>query len=327
MFVVQGRFLRCWPRDLLLAVLCLWLLFPASATALSPSGKAVAVVQATSASGPGGSRTLAAAKPVYSGDRINTGGSGQAQIVFADDTKLVVGPNSSIVIDDFVFNKNNSVAKVSLQMTKGAFRFITGGGPKRAYEIVTPTATLGIRGTAFDVAVGGRVGTGLLVFDGSVRMCSRRNGQCTVVNRGCGAAVVTNQGNIGEPNSNADKAALIRAAFPLVPGQDRLRSAFRVNIRGCGQLSVPPPARGGVRQINLSPARGNGSPPGNDDGASNPPGGGGGTTDGSGAPGASSNTNGGTRSASSSGSSTSRSNPGNSGNSNAGGNGKSKGKK
>lgn len=264
-----------------------WLMLSAEAHALTPSGKAVAVIQATSASGPGGSRTLAAAKPVYSGDRIKTGGSGEAQIVFGDNTRLVVGPNSSIVIDKYVYNPGGSGAQVSMQLAKGAFRFISGRGSKRNFRITTPSATLGIRGTAFDVAVGGRIGTGLLVFDGSVRMCSRRNGQCTIVNRGCNAAVVTNDGNLGSPSSRADRAAMIRASFPLVPGQRRLRSEFRVDTRSCGSLSIPAP-RGGVRQINLSPAGGGviNDPPDN-------PGGGGGAPGASspGNPGANSNNN------------------------------------
>src|SRR5919108_5616076 len=74
-----------------------------SASAIDPSGTTVAVIQATSATGPGGSRTLEPQRPVYSGDRINTAESGEAQIYFRDQTRLVVGPNSSLVIDKFVF--------------------------------------------------------------------------------------------------------------------------------------------------------------------------------------------------------------------------------
>lgn len=290
-----------------------WLTLSVTAHALTPSGQAVAVIQATSASGPGGSRTLAASKPVYSGDRINTGGSGEAQIVFADNTRLVVGPNSSIVIDKYVYNPGSG-AQVSMQLAKGAFRFISGSGSKRDFRITTPSATLGIRGTAFDVAVGGRIGTGLLVFDGSVRMCSRRNSQCTIVNRGCNAAVVTNDGNIGSPNTRADRAAMIRASFPLVPGQRQLRSEFRVDTRSCGALNTPAPVGpGGVRQINLAPAGGGviNEPPEEQENPGNA----------RGAPGAS-NPTGKTESANSNASSTARSSPGNSGNSNAGGGGK-----
>lgn len=291
-------------------------LFAADTQALTPSGKAVAVVQSTSASGPGGSRTLAAAKPVYSGDHIRTSSGGEAQIVFADNTRLVIGPNSSIVIDKYVYNPGASGAQVSMQLAKGAFRFISGRGSKRDFRITTPSATLGIRGTAFDVGVGGRIGTGVAVFDGSVRFCSRRSGQCTIVNQGCSIGVITPNGGVGTPQSQADKAAMIRAAFPLIGRQSRYRGEFRVNTRGCGGGLKPVPG-GGVRQINLSPAGGGviNEPPGGGD----PPGGG------LGAPGAS-NPTGKTGSANSNASSTARNSPGNSGSSSAGGKGKGKGK-
>lgn len=250
-----------------------WLALPVAVNGLTPSGKAVAVVQATSASGPGGSRTLTAAKPVYSGDRIKTGGSGQAQIVFADNTRLVVGPNSSIVIDKYVYNPGSSGAQVSMQLAKGAFRFISGRGSDRNVRITTPSATLGIRGTAFDVGVGGKIGTGVAVFDGSVRVCSRRTGKCAIVNQGCNIAVVTPKGSIGGPHGQADKAAIIRAAFPLIGRQNRFRGEFRVNTRGCGALSLP---RGGLRNINLSPPQG---------GVVNPPDGGVGGAPGQSSPG------------------------------------------
>ena len=84
--------------------------------------------------------------PVYSGDRITTDSVGNTQIKFRDDTKLVVGPNSTLVIDAFVFNSNDTARQVSISALKGAFRFISGKSPKDVYRITTPTATIGIRG-------------------------------------------------------------------------------------------------------------------------------------------------------------------------------------
>jgi hypothetical protein len=126
---------------------------PGQSFAQAPSGTAVAVVQLVSAVGPGGSRVLQAQQPVFTGDRVNTGPVGEAQIRFRDQTRLVVGPNSSLTIDRFVFAADGTAQQVVLNAAKGAFRFFSGVSPSQAYSFRTPTATIGVRGTRFDLVV------------------------------------------------------------------------------------------------------------------------------------------------------------------------------
>ena len=111
-----------------------------------PDGLVVAVIQQAHIDAKTGRAVLMPANPIYSGDRITTDQIGNAQIKFRDDTRLVVGPNSTLVIDAFVFNKDDTARQVSINAIKGAFRFISGKSPKDAYKITTPTATIGIRG-------------------------------------------------------------------------------------------------------------------------------------------------------------------------------------
>jgi hypothetical protein len=226
----------CRPLPLVLVLFCI----PHAAMPISPSGEVVAVIQATSASGPGGNRTLSVEKPIFSGDKIKTGANGEAQVRFLDDTRFVIGPRSNVVIDRYVFNPDKSLASVSINMTRGAFRFISGGGPKRAYKIRTPTATIGIRGTEVDVAVDRQLGTGVLVFKGAVQLCSRRSGQCNLVRSGCGAAVARPDGQMWSPNSGRTKSQLINTNFPLIQQQRRFQRGFRVNTRGCDQVGITP---------------------------------------------------------------------------------------
>jgi hypothetical protein len=111
-----------------------------------PSGVVLAVVQKSEADGNTGRRVLLVEAPVFSGDKIITGPTGEAQVKFRDETKLVVGPNSTMVIDAFVFSDQNTARQISINAVKGAFRFITGKSPKDVYSITTPTATIGVRG-------------------------------------------------------------------------------------------------------------------------------------------------------------------------------------
>ena len=137
-----------------------------AAAVAEPSGAVIAVIQQSEADGQGGKRVLAVEAPVFSGDKIVTGPIGEAQIKFRDNTKLVVGPNSMMTIDAFVFSDNGDAKKFSINVTRGAFRFITGNGPKSAYSINTPTATIGVRGTEFDFNVDGGGDTRVAVSQG-----------------------------------------------------------------------------------------------------------------------------------------------------------------
>lgn len=152
-FLIEGRALVAESRidlmrkisaiSLVIVMTCMSL--AASAGAL-PSGVVIAVVQQSEAEGETGKRVLMTEAPVFSGDHIITGPIGEAQVKFRDNTKLVVGPNSMMIIDAFVFKNDNTARQISINAVRGAFRFITGKSPKDAYSIMTPTATIGVRG-------------------------------------------------------------------------------------------------------------------------------------------------------------------------------------
>jgi hypothetical protein len=116
------------------------------AAAQTPSGYAVKVDPLINATGPGGRRMIELQGAVFMGDQIVAGPVGLAQIKFIDDTRLVVGPNSRLTIDTFDFNPDMTARNVSITALVGTFRFIKGKSRTGAYNIRTPTATLGIRG-------------------------------------------------------------------------------------------------------------------------------------------------------------------------------------
>ncbi len=91
---------------------------------------------------------------VTSGEVVQTGTASAAKIVFSDNTNMAIGPGSKITLGKFVYSGENSFKKATLQLAKGAFRFTSGSSDKRAYEIKTPTATIGLRGTVLDIRVG-----------------------------------------------------------------------------------------------------------------------------------------------------------------------------
>lgn len=112
----------------------------------NPSGYAVKVDPAVNATGPGGQRLMELQGAVFMGDQIVASPVGLAQIKFIDNTRLVIGPNSRLTIDRFVFNPDLTARDVTITALKGTFRFIKGNSQAGAYTIRTPTMTLGVRG-------------------------------------------------------------------------------------------------------------------------------------------------------------------------------------
>jgi hypothetical protein len=90
---------------------------------------------------------------IYHNELIETGDESATEFVFLDETKLALGPNSSLVLDRFVYDPEPGKASFVMTATAGVFRFVSGKLPKKSYEIHTPTATIGIRGTVFTFVI------------------------------------------------------------------------------------------------------------------------------------------------------------------------------
>jgi hypothetical protein len=262
-------------RLIVLAFLALVQL-PSTALAQGAAGQAVDVRAKAQIVSGGETRTLVQGNAVSSGDVVRTGESGRVQILFPDQTKIVVGPNSTLKIDETLFRANGTAKKFVATAVGGSFRFISGKSAKNVYKLATPVATMGIRGTVFDFTVNAEQSTDLLVFDGLVRFCAA--GQlCASVPGGCQAVTVERGGEFSQPESDADKLALLTRRFPLLSGQSDLQPPFRAETSGCDVavlISLPRQRVDGEteeRAPTREPERG-GNPA---DGPSDSPGGGG----------------------------------------------------
>ena len=93
-------------------------------------------------------RRIVLGQDVLFNERIATAAAGQTQILFVDASSLTVGPNSNMVIDQFVYDPNAGTGKMAASLTRGVFRFVGGALSKgnNAVTFRTPAATIGIRG-------------------------------------------------------------------------------------------------------------------------------------------------------------------------------------
>jgi hypothetical protein len=216
----------------LLALGLFWLgalALPCDAADPRDIGKAVEIHnEVTAAQGSEEKRRLAKESPVREHELIEAAVDARGEFVLSDNTKLVVGPGASLLLDEFVYNPNQRAAsKVVLDFAKGAFRFLTGSSSPEAYEIKTPVATIGIRGTIFDgfVADDGRMvlllhphrSTG----SGGIEVCSNKlPGKCEPLRSGCYLMYVTASGRVSPQQPKWDNNLLpdvdFRTAFPFL---------------------------------------------------------------------------------------------------------------
>lgn len=93
---------------------------------------------------------------VFEKDSLRTGANGSIAIVFKDDTLLSIGPNSEVVINEFLFSPAEGKLSIITRLIKGTSAYLSGIIAKISPESVrfeTPVADIGIRGTKFAVMV------------------------------------------------------------------------------------------------------------------------------------------------------------------------------
>ena len=129
---------------------------------------------------------------VLRNDAVQTGAYSAARFVMADSTNLSLGPNAKIRIDRSVFNDEHSYRDIAINMTSGAFRWVTGHSDKNAYKITTPLATIGIRGTILDV-LSQRGQTTVVLQEGAASVCTL-GFQCTQLTQPGDTVIVTATG-------------------------------------------------------------------------------------------------------------------------------------
>ena len=92
---------------------------------------------------------LTESSAIYSGGLIYTKRFGTAQILLDDGTDLLISPNSSIRIDEFVYAGDGAGGAFGMSLVAGALRVISGRMTKPSYRVSTTVAQIGVRGTLY----------------------------------------------------------------------------------------------------------------------------------------------------------------------------------
>jgi hypothetical protein len=90
------------------------------------------------------------------GDTLRTGADGQLAITLQDETRLSLGPNSDVRLDEFVYSPGEGRLRFVMRIARGLIAYVSGRIAKLSPDAVrleTPSGILGVRGTRLAIRV------------------------------------------------------------------------------------------------------------------------------------------------------------------------------
>ena len=179
-----------------IAIICLNAIMSHSARADVAKAGTAATVKGPSVTGLVGTETnvIVVGKDIFADEIVNTDGASATQLMFLDQTNLTITPGSSVKIDKFVFDPNGKKGQVVFNVARGSMRFVTGSQDPTDYQIKTPVATIGVRGTIVDFVTTSQ-GLAVELEDGSAAVIGA-DGKLTPMNPATALAVFGPTGTV-----------------------------------------------------------------------------------------------------------------------------------
>jgi hypothetical protein len=180
--------------------------FVAHADELPPQSGVIAMasepvlVKTTPLKGKVTSRTANTGQPIYLNDEIKTSATSKAQILLKDQSVFNIGPNSTMVIDKFVYDPQKSALNVSIQ--KGAFKFVSGkiaNTSDEAMKVSLPNATIAVRGTGVAGIVEPNGSATVMLLHGTVDVTSMANNSTSTLSKSGWGVQINPTGVVSPP--------------------------------------------------------------------------------------------------------------------------------
>ena len=184
------------------------------------AGKVVSVAgRAAAATLDGDIRNLGSGGKVNAGETVVTSRNSYVRLKFIDGASVILRPNSRFQIEDYNVAENEQENRSVFNLIKGGFRAVTGligKRNRRGVRVRTAVATIGIRGTNFEVVncAGGSCGSNpdgdyYTVYEGGITV-TNNSGSLDIDPGDYGYVADPNAQPLGIPKNQAD---------PLVDGQ------------------------------------------------------------------------------------------------------------
>ena len=184
------------------------------------AGKVVSVAgRAAAATLDGDIRNLGSGGAVNTGDTVVTSRNSYVRLKLVDGASVILRPNSRFQIEDYNVAEDEQENRSVFNLIKGGFRAVTGligKRNRRGVRVRTAVATIGIRGTNWEVVncAGGSCGSNpdgdyYTVYEGGITV-TNNNGSLDINPGDYGYIADPNAPPTGIPKNQAD---------PLVDGQ------------------------------------------------------------------------------------------------------------
>ena len=148
-------------------------------------------------------RSVDIGDPIYLNDEITTGPDTSLQILLKDQTVFSLGPNGSIIFDEFIYDPSGDLEpSFSATVTKGAFKFISGkiaSSKPEAMKVNLPNATASIRGTTVAGRVKEEGETDIVLLTGAISVTPDTGGAVADIFQSGWGTSISSAGVVSEP--------------------------------------------------------------------------------------------------------------------------------
>ncbi len=194
---------------------------------------------------------------VFAGDLIRTQSGAKVKLLFNDDSVITVGPTTRLRIDSSVYSPGPSGVRNSvLTVLGGKVRSLVSSWfssplQDNRFEVRTPTAVAGVRGTEFITSVDNDGRSTVIVLDGIVEVYNRRDSKRRAVFLGKGMKSSVGARSVPSTPEKLQDSELEQAA-------EELDISAEETLTNSGELAGGPDAQA---PVDLPPATGPDSGP------------------------------------------------------------------
>ena len=138
-------------------------------------------------------RIAGVGEPIYLNDEISTPAGASLQVLLRDQTVFSIGPNSTLVFDEFIFDPTSAGdLALTASVKKGTFKFISGKISKLkpgAMTLKLPNATASVRGTSVLGRVDESGASDIVLLTGAVQLATQDAPAVDLIQPGWGVSI------------------------------------------------------------------------------------------------------------------------------------------